>query len=104
MAMFVYLHSVRHISPPAKGQVAQTSARGNSDTQPNVECHKYEHEEIADHDLNHVQERLQKVHARAESSAGGQRKQRLNVKQVSHSHVCSNIKLKNCAIYFRLRM
>lgn len=56
--MTVFIHIVRLADSPAEQEVTEASTNTYGNEQPSVECHCNQHKEIAERDLNDVQERL----------------------------------------------
>lgn len=50
-----------------KDEVADSSTETHRKEQPAVECHHYEHENVAIGHLNHVKNTLKNVHAQAQT-------------------------------------
>ena len=50
-----------------KDEVADSSAEAHCQEQPAVECHDYEHENVAIGHLKHVKNTLKNVHAQAQT-------------------------------------
>ena len=50
-----------------KDEVADSGAETHRKEQPAVECHDYEHENVAIGDLNHMKTTLKNVHAQAQT-------------------------------------
>ena len=48
------IHVNDHGSPPAKEEIAQSSAKDDGKTEPDVVCHEDQHEAVANKDLHHV--------------------------------------------------
>jgi len=52
MAMFIDINN--HCTTPRKQEVAETSSKDDSETQPDIVSHEDKHQHVANCDLNHV--------------------------------------------------
>lgn len=59
--MAVFRHVYDHWLLPAKQEVADSEAQRDSHTQPHVVSHEDQHQEVANDNLDQVQERLESV-------------------------------------------
>lgn len=50
--MFIYIHD--NCFAPAKQEVSDTGADDHSQAQPDIVCHEYQHQAVADEHLDHV--------------------------------------------------
>ena len=60
MTMFRDVYDNRFF--PAEQEITNCCAEYYSETQPDIVCHEDQHEEIRQHNLHNVQERLKRVH------------------------------------------
>lgn len=59
VAVFVYVH--HNGALPAKGKVTSTCSKSNGYAEPGVIGHEYQHEEVANDNLDHMKQCLEKV-------------------------------------------
>ena len=55
-----------YVSKLGKQQVSYSCSKAYSQEEPSVECHRNQHEEVAQPNLDHVENRLEQVHSNAQ--------------------------------------